>query len=94
MAATATKTRRRRSKTPAAPKLGKTTWAILADGATLRENSYGAGATLALAQRLAMEHVELRVERRDLFGAPAHLYTVRRDEETGTITTEIISSED
>lgn len=92
----AVKTRRRRRAAPKPPPLGKTTWAIVTptQRETLRENSYGPGATLALAQRLAMEHVELRVERRDLFGPPAHLYTVRRDEETGTITTEIISSED
>lgn len=92
----ATKTRRRRAATKPAP-LGKTTWAITADGETLRENSYGPGATLALAQQLVSRDDtadELVVERRDLFGAPARLYRVVRDDETGNVSTLILSEED
>jgi hypothetical protein len=93
----ATKTRRRRAAKPKAPALGKTTWAIVTPtGATLRENSYGPGAILALAQQLvgrAESPEELTVERRDLFGAPAQLYRVVRYED-GSVDTEIISSED
>lgn len=91
----ATKSRGRRATKPAP--LGKTTWAILAKGETIRENSHGPGATLALAQQLAGRHdsaPELLVERRDLFGSPATLYRVVRDEETGNVSTKIISRED
>lgn len=92
----ATKTRRRRAPKPAP--LGKTTWAILTPrGGTLRENSHGAGATLALAQQLVARPDspgELDVVRRDLFGPPALLYTVRRDEESGNVSTRIHSQED
>jgi len=91
-----TKTRRRKVTKPAP--LGKTTWAILTPtGDTLRENSYGPGATLASAQHLAFRADtpdELTVVRRDLFGPPAILYTVRRDAETGNVSTEIHSHED
>lgn len=92
----ATKTRRRRAPKPAP--LGKTTWAILTPtGDTLRENSYGPGAILALAQQLVSRDEnpsELTVERRDLFGPPARLYRVVRDDETGFVSTAILSEED
>jgi hypothetical protein len=82
----------------APPKLGKTTWAIMRpDGTALRENSYGASATLAMAQHLIQrpEHpAELTVERRDLFGPPATLYRVTRDEDSGIIRSTTISRED
>lgn len=92
----ATRTRRRRAPKPAP--LGKTTWAILTPtGDTLRENSYGPGANLAAAQQLVFRDDlpdELTIERRDLFGPPARLYTVRHDAETGHVNTTIHSHED
>jgi hypothetical protein len=98
----ATTTRRRKAAKTKAPTLGKTTWAIVTPvGVVLRENSYGAGAILALAQQLlgsitfATDHdvTELTIERRDLFGSPAPLYRVVRKED-GNVDTEIISEED
>lgn len=72
-------------------------WAILTPtGDTLRENSYGPGAILALAQQLVARvdsPDELTIERRDLFGSPAQLYRVVRNED-GNVDTAIISSED
>lgn len=90
------KTRRRRTP-PKAPVLGKVTWAVLdSTGAVLRENSYGPGATLAMAQRLVgMEPEETYyiIERRNLFGPPAQLYRVVRAE-SGNVWTVILSNED
>ncbi len=88
---------RRRKAAPKPPPLGKVTWAILTpNGSVLRENSYGPGAILALAQQLVAKTDnpdQLTVERRDLFGSPALLYRVVRDE-AGNVDTAIISEED
>lgn len=93
----ATKTRRRRRTTSAPPVPGKTSWVILnVNGDVLRETGYGAAVTLKLAQARALDQddpVTYTVERRDLFGPPALLYRVDRDED-GIVLTTTISEED
>lgn len=93
----ATKSRTRRCTTTKPAPLGRTTWVILApNGDVLRENSFGPGANLAVAQQLVGRDecpAKLTIERRDLFGAPARLYRVVRDED-GNAYTAIISQED
>ena len=89
--------KKRRARKPAVVIPGKTAWITRdASGTVVKENPYGPGSALIVTQRLAElagAEVELTIERRDLFGPPAPLYRVVRDED-GTVTTFTISEED